>query len=293
MQKTIPAYSFELKSYYLLTKPGILMGNGITAAAGFCLASQGAFDLWLFLAAVLGLSLTIASSCVFNNYIDRKADQKMARTQNRGLATGRVSVFYALAIAFILGILGIAVLALFTNFLAVAAALFGFLTYVLLYSFSKYYSVHGTVVGSFAGAIPPVVGYTAASGSLDWGSAILFSMVVLWQMPHFYAIAIYRMKEYEAASIPVLPLVKGIRSTKVQMFAYTALFVLASLPLYFLGYAGTLYLSTLVILGMYWLSLCWRGFYVQNDQFWARQVFRFSLVLITVISIVIITENMY
>lgn len=285
---TIPAYSFGLKSYYLLTKPGILMGNAITTVAGFCLASRGSFDVWLFLATLIGLTCLIGSSCVMNNYIDRRADQKMERTKHRALANGSISISAAMIFALVMGVVGVAALALFTNPLTVYIALFGFFVYVLLYSFSKYYSMHGTLIGSVAGAVPPVVGYCAVSNHLDLGAWILFAMIVLWQMPHFYAIAIYRQRDYAAASIPVLPIKKGMRATKIQMLLYTIAFVGASSLLYVFHYAGIAYLTIALVLGLGWLWLCIEGFRCKNDQHWARQMFRFSLIVVTALSFALI-----
>lgn len=287
---SIPAYSFGLKSYYLLTKPGILMGNAITTIAGFSLASKGSFDFWLFFATLIGLTCTIGSSCVLNNYIDRKADQKMERTKQRALATGSISITFALVFALSLGVIGISVLAIFTNPLSVGIALFGFFVYVLLYSFSKYYSIHGTLIGSLAGAVPPVVGYCAVSNHLDLGAWILFAMIVLWQMPHFYAIAIYRQKDYAAASIPVLPIKKGMRTTKIQMLVYTVAFVAASTLLFVFDYTGYAYLSIALVLGFGWLWLCVQGFSCKNDLQWARQMFRVSLVVVTALSLAMIFD---
>ena len=158
-----PVLSFATRSYYLLTKPGIIMGNLITTGGGFALASRGDFNPWLFLTTMIGLGFVIASACVFNNAIDREHDRKMDRTKNRPLATGAISLKNAIVFAVILGILGAVTLGYFTNLLTAATAVFGVLVYVLLYSFSKYQSIHGTLVGSISGAVPPVVGYCAVT----------------------------------------------------------------------------------------------------------------------------------
>ncbi len=276
----MPAFTFASKTYCLLTKPGIIFGNAITTAGGFALASKGHFNAWLFLATLVGLCLVIASACVFNNWIDRDADKKMARTKNRALARGLVAPFNALAFALGLGLLGTLVLWGCTNELTVALALFGFFTYVILYSYSKYRSIHGTLIGSVAGAIPPVVGYCAVSNRLDTGACILFAMIVLWQMPHFYAIAIYRLEEYAAASIPVLPLQKTMRTTKLYMLLYIAAFTGVSFLLPALHYVGYTYLIGAALLGVAWWLLCIQGFWCDDDRAWARKMFVGSLVVV-------------
>ena len=198
---TLPSYTWS-KTYCLLTKPRIIMGNIITASAGFALASRGSINFLLLLVTFIGLALVIASACVFNNYIDRNADKKMERTKNRPLATGLISPRRAITFALLLGLLGTFLLAFFVNPLTAALALFGFFVYVILYSFSKYYSIHGTLIGSVAGAMPPVIGYCAAANRFDMGALILFAMITIWQMPHFFSIAIYQLKDYAAASYP-------------------------------------------------------------------------------------------
>ena len=267
--------------YVSLMKPGIVAGNMITAAGGFILASKGSIDFLLFLTVLAGLSLIIAAGCVSNNYIDRFADQKMARTQNRPLAKESISKESALIFALLLGIAGTFLLAAFVNLLTVAIALLGFAVYVFFYSFIKYRSSFSTLIGSLAGAVPPVIGYCAVSSSLDGCAFLLFLIMVLWQMPHFYAIALYRLNDYAAASIPVLPLKKGVPATKVHMILYTAAFCLASRMLAVAGYAGKIYAITAVILGFSWLLLAISGLFAKDDRLWARKMFFFSLLVVT------------
>ncbi len=269
------------RAYLQLVKPGIIMGNGITAAGGFALASLGSLDLSLFLFTLMGLSLIIASGCAFNNYIDRDADKKMARTQNRALAKGDISFRNALVFACVLGIAGTLILTFLVNLTAALLALVGFAVYVFFYSHLKYRTVHGTLIGSIAGAIPPAVGYCAVTNLIDGGALLLFLMIALWQMPHFYAIAIYRLEDYAAAQVPVLPLVKGMRSAKVQMVLYVIAFVIASAMLTLCGYAGTVYLVVTLLLGAAWIILSFQGFKTENDPLWGRKMFLFSLINVT------------
>jgi protoheme IX farnesyltransferase len=275
-EKTLPS----AKSYYLLTKPGIIMGNIMTMAGGFALASSKFFNFWLFLATLIGTALVIASACIFNNYIDRIADGKMERTRSRALVKGDISTQSAILFASFLGLLGALFLALFANLLAMTLALFGFFVYVILYSFSKYRTVHGTLIGSIAGAIPPVVGYCAASHFFDRGAILLFVMIALWQMPHFFAIAIYRLEDYAAAFIPVMPLKRGMHKTKIQMLLYVIAFTAVSCLLTLFGYVSQVYLIVSLLLGSMWIALALAGFKADNDRLWARKMFLFSLVVI-------------
>ncbi len=276
-----------IKTYYLLTKPGIILGNLITTSAGFALASRGDLDWRLFLSMLIGLGFVIASACVFNNYIDREIDKKMSRTKTRALATGIISGRNAILFAIFLGLAGIAVLGLWTNLLATAIAAFGFFIYVVLYSFWKTKKTYATLVGSIAGALPPVIGYCAVSSRVDLGAILLFSILVLWQMPHFFSIAMFRLGDYSAANIPVLPVEKGNRVTKIHMALYIIAFTIATVSMTAFGYTGMAYLLVAAPLGFIWLWLSIKGFKAESDLVWARQMFRLSLVIVTVLSFMI------
>ena len=217
-----------LKAYYQLTKPGIIYGNLITAAAGFFLASAGRINLWLLILTLLGTSLVIASACVFNNYFDREIDAQMSRTKNRGLVKGTISTQNALMFATALGIIGFGVLIVYVNLTTVIVGLIGFFDYVIFYTFSKKLTVWATLIGSVAGATPIVAGYTAVTNRFDLSALILFLILTAWQMPHFYAIATYRMDDYANAKIPVLPVKAGILATKIQILLFIVGFVIAS-----------------------------------------------------------------
>ncbi len=274
-------------NYYLLTKPGIILGNLLTVAAGFLLASKGEIHLMLFWATLLGLAFVMASGCVFNNYIDREADKKMSRTKKRALVTGIISGKNAILFAIILGAIGILILLRCTNLLTTVLAGIGFFVYVVLYSMWKRKTIYGTAIGSIAGAIPPLVGYCAVSNQIDTGAVILFAILVLWQMPHFFAIALYHFEDYSAAQIPVLPIIKGALAAKKRMLLYIVGFLGASLMLTVFHYTGIVYLIAAALCGVLWLWLALKGFKSDNDHLWAKQMFRLSLAIITVLCLVI------
>ncbi|MBD8598178.1 heme o synthase [Pseudomonas sp. W2Oct36] len=276
----------SLKHFIQITKPGIIFGNVLSVAGGFFLASKGHVDIGLFLAAVIGTSLVVASGCVFNNCIDRDIDVKMERTKNRVLVQGLVSVQLALIYATVLGVVGVGLLYTKANALAALFAVIGFVIYVGFYSlYLKRRSVHGTLVGSLSGAMPPVIGYVAVSNTFDLAALTLLVMFSLWQMPHSYAIAIFRFNDYRAASIPVLPVKRGIRVAKRHILIYILAFLLATLMLTFGGYAGLNYLAVAAAMGMYWLYMAWTGYKAKDDTVWARKLFVFSIFTITALSV--------
>lgn len=275
-----------LKKYLFLTKPGILFGNFVTTLGGFFLAAQGSVDFLLLLITLIGTTLVVASGCVINNVIDQDIDQKMQRTKNRAMVTKTISPAIALAYAAVLGVIGFAILWFWVNAYAFLFAVLGFVVYVLFYSlWTKRTTIHQTVIGSISGASPPVIGYTAVSHEFDMAALLIFIGYALWQMPHSWAIAIYRFADYKNAGIPILPVARSILRTKIESLIYVVLFTIAMNALFVYGYANWLYLVILNALCIYWFYIGVLGFKAENDQLWAKRFFLFSVILITVISI--------
>lgn len=244
-------------------------------------------NLVLLAQMLVGLGLIIASGCVINNVIDRRIDKLMMRTHKRAIVQGKVSVRAAIVYGTGLGLLGAAILAVYTTPIALATALFGWVAYVIFYGYAKRKSPWGTEVGSISGAVPPVVGYTAVTGQYDLGAALLFVLMVLWQMPHFYAIAIFRLSDYKAAGLPVLPAVAGIARTKRRILMYVAAYILAVPLLSIFHYTGWVYLVAMVIMSVIWFVLGVKGFKIQDDVKWARTMFGWSLLVLSVWSLTV------
>ncbi len=275
-----------MKQYLQVTKPGIIFGNLISVVGGFLLASKGDIDYPLFIATLLGVSLVVASGCVFNNYIDRDIDSVMERTKNRPLVRGLIDPKISLVYASVLGIAGMVLLLVAAHAVAMLIAVVGFVVYVGVYSlYMKRKSVYGTLVGSLSGAAPPVIGYCAVTGQFDTGALILLLIFSLWQMPHSYAIAIFRFKDYQAANIPVLPVIKGISVAKNHIILYIIAFMFATLMLAISGYAGYKYLIVAAAVSVWWLGMALSGYKTTNDRVWARKLFVFSIVAITSLSV--------
>jgi len=276
-----------LKKYLFLTKPGILFGNFITTLGGFFLAAQGSIDYLLLLLTLIGTTLVVASGCVVNNVIDQDIDQKMQRTMNRALVTKTISPTIAMFYAFVLGVIGFSVLWFYVNAYAFLFAVIGFVVYVGFYSlWTKRTTIHQTVIGSISGASPPVIGYTAVSGQFDVAALLIFVAYALWQMPHSWAIAIYRFDDYKNAGVPILPVARSILRTKIESVIYVVLFTLAVNALYFYGYTNVVFLIISNLLCAYWLYIGILGFKADNDQLWAKRFFLFSVILITIMSLI-------
>ncbi len=269
-----------------MTKPERTLTNVVTALAGFLFASRWNIDWQLFWHFIIGLTLVIASACVLNNYIDRNLDKKMQRTRKRALPSGKIASTNSVIYAITLGVIGFWLLT-YTNPLTVIVVATAFIFYVFIYTLSKRHTVHSTLIGSLPGAASLVAGYTAVTNSFDTTAIILFIIMLTWQMVHFYAIAIYRLKDYEAADMPTMPSVAGLRSTRTQIIIYLVSFVVSAALLTVYSDAGYIYLITMVLLGLMWLGKTVFGFSMVDSAKWGREVFKFSLIVVVVMSILI------
>jgi protoheme IX farnesyltransferase len=280
-----------IKKYILVTKPGIIFGNLITTAGGFFLASKGHVDNTILFSTLIGVSLVVASGCVFNNCIDRNIDRKMIRTKNRVLAKGSMSLKAAIFYATLLSISGTVLLWTSTNRLCVAIVLTGFTIYVAIYSlYLKRNSIYGALVGCLAGAAPPLAGYCAVTERFDMGALILLSIFTLWQMPHCYAIAVYRIKDYATAGIPILPVKQGIPAAKRHITGYILAFSAATMMLTFAGYTGYSFFAVTMVMSLVWLGMAWSGFKISHDRTWAKKMMVFSILTVTVLSFMMATD---
>lgn len=271
------------RDYITVTKIGIVTGNLLTVFAGMWLAAGGDLSGQPVLRALLGTALIIASGTCLNNFIDRDIDQKMLRTQKRANAVARLSPTNVLIMGILFSVLGTGLL-LSVNMLTTLVALFGLFGYVVLYTLWLKRTHHlNTVVGSVAGAVPPMIGWAAMANSLDSGAWILFFIMFVWQIPHFLAIAIRRYDDYKAAGIPMLPVVKGFRQTKWHMLNYVAALIPVSLLLpIFVPQVRLGYVWMALALGIFWLFFSIRGFKALDHIQWAKKQFIFSLIYLTV-----------
>lgn len=286
-----PATARAVKPYIDVAKPGIVFGNLVAAAGGALLAFRGDVDFVTLFAALGGIALVIASACVLNNCIDRDIDALMARTRGRVMVRRLIPMDGALVYAGALGIAGTALLWFFTNPLAVAVTLAGFFIYVAVYTVGmKRRSVHSALVGSLSGAAPPVAGYCAVTGTFDPGAALLLAIFCLWQMPHWFAIAIFRKDDYEAAAIPVLPTLRGMEATRVRIALYIAAYTLSAMMLTLAGYTGAMTLAVVLAFGAWWLTAALERPDPRNERRWAKKVFGLSILNVMALSVMMAVD---
>jgi len=246
------------KDFFALSKPLIVGLLLITTYGGLVIGAQAWPSFSLTMWTLLGGALAAGGSSALNQFIDRELDKNMVRTAKRPLADGRLTSAEGLAFGLGLSLLSYYLLACFVNGLAALLSLAGIIYYVILYSlWLKKATVQNIVIGGGAGAIPPMVGYAAATGNLDWTAWILFAIIFMWTPPHFWALAIVRMKDYENAGVPMLPVVRGELETRKQILIYTIELVIVTLLLPILNLAGTFYLISALVLGGALLYAAW------------------------------------
>ncbi|MCZ8517507.1 heme o synthase [Paenibacillus filicis] len=290
--ETAQAEPVSWKDFVQLAKPGIIFSNLITAFGGFWVASKWNIDWALMIYTLIGTALVMGGGCVLNNYLDRDLDIKMARTQNRPTASGKISAQTVLWYGITLSIAGVALLWFGANSIAAMLGLIGLFLYVWVYTaWFKRTSVWNTFVGSFSGAMPPVIGYCAVHPNPDTGALLLFLIMFLWQPPHFWALAIRRMEDYRNAGYPMLPVVKGTYQTKISMIRYVVLLVPVSMLLSVYGYAGQIYFYASAVMGLYWAYLCIKGFKAEDEELWAKKTFIYSINYLTLLFIIMVINT--
>lgn len=229
----------------------------LTAVVGMFLAVPAPYfpDWLLVLNASIGIGLASASAAVFNHVVDEKIDIQMSRTDQRPLPQGKVSRFQALTWGVLLGILGLGILQLFVNTLTMILTFISLIGYAVIYTlYLKRATPQNIVIGGAAGAAPPVLGWTAITGGQNIEFALLlFLIIFIWTPPHFWALAIHRVKEYKKVNIPMLPVTHGIAYTKRQILLYTILLVVVTVLPYLTGMSGLIYLVSALVLGAIFL----------------------------------------
>lgn len=269
------------RSYIQLIKPGITLSNTIAAAAGFFLASSSVGFLPGTMIGVLGgVAFVIASACIVNNMIDRRRDGKMRRTKGRELVVGHISIFRASLFALFLGIIGFTFLAIGTNVLTLTLGVVAYLWYIVIYGIAKRTTPLSTIIGGVCGALPPVAGYTAVTNQLDGTAWTLFALLMIWQLAHFYAIALFRKSDYEQAGIPVWSVRYGTASTKAQLLFWVAVFAFITPLLTVFGATGLIYAVVMLGLSAYWVYVGVRYYRKLDDERWARKMFGVSLIVL-------------
>lgn len=281
------------RDYFALLKPRVMSLVIFTAFVGMAVA-PGNPNPFLAIISLLAIAVGAGASGALNMWWDADIDAVMARTAGRPIPAGRVPRAEAAAFGAFLSALSVALLALASNYLAAGLLAFTIFFYVVIYSmWLKRATPQNIVIGGAAGALPPVVGWAAASGGAPLEAWVLFTIIFLWTPPHFWALALYKRGDYDRAGIPMMPVVKGEASTTRQIFAYALILAATGLAPFFVGMAGYLFLAVSIVLGAGFIWCSWRVLKSDEGDYGpAKKLFGFSLIYLTVIFATLLIENL-
>jgi len=277
-----------------LTKPAIMSLLLLTALGGMFLAAGGVPPFGILAATLIGGAAASGGASSLNHYFDRDIDERMRRTRHRPLPAHRVSTRVAVIWGIALNVIAFAVLAVFTNLLAALLALGGTVFYIVVYTlWLKRTTAQNIVIGGAAGAIPPLVGWAAITGSLDLAAWLLFAIVFFWTPAHFWALALLIRDDYERAGVPMLPVVRGDEATAWNILAYAASLLPLTLLLFIIGGLGYLYLAAAIILGALFIGYAFRLLRTGavRRRAMARAVYLYSLLYLALLFVAIMVDS--
>lgn len=288
-ENSLPLSNWQ--AYLELCKPKVVALILLTSMVGMLLASSAGVSLWIFIWGTLGIGLTASAGAAFNHVLDRKFDEKMHRTRYRPLPSKSIKPGNALIFASSLALTGLLLLYFLVNPLTALLTFLSFIGYAVIYTvFLKHATPQNIVIGGASGAMPPVLGWVAVTNHLDPNSLLLFLIIFLWTPPHFWALAIHRIKEYEKANIPMLPVTHGIEFTKLSILLYTILLFVVSLLPFVVWMSGIIYLIGAIILNsifLYWaIKLKYRP-----EKLDAMKTFRFSIWYLMLLFVVLLVDH--
>jgi protoheme IX farnesyltransferase len=286
----LPRRRGMFKDLFALTKPVVVALLLVTTYAGMVIGARHLPGLRMTFWTLLAGFLAAGGSGAINQYIDREDDRKMQRTQKRPIPAGRLTPAEGLAFGVACTLVSFYLMVAFVNLLAALLCLAGIIYYVLIYSLLlKKTTIQNIVIGGGAGAIPPLVGWAAATGSLNIPSIFLFAIVFMWTPPHFWALALVRRKDYARAGIPMLPVVRGEHETKRQIFIYTIELVVLTLLLPIFGLGGAVYFTGATVLGCWLLMAAWKVLQTDGNKV-AWRMYRYSSMYLAFLFAVLVVD---
>ena len=279
------------RDYYEMCKPRVVLLMLLCTLVGMFLATSAWVSVSLIVNCLLGVALVAGSAAALNHLIDASVDQKMARTENRPVAQGRVTTVQGLIFVGVTGALGLAILAVAVNPLTAWLNFFSWLGYGLIYTlYLKRATSQNIVIGGLFGAAPPLFGWTAVTNSIDGGGLLLVLIIFAWTPPHFWALAIDRLEEYKKVDIPMLPITHGVAYTKLHIVLYTILLIITSVLPFVIGMSNVFYLVSALALGagfLYWSLM----------MFWDRspdapiETFRYSILYLALLFLALLIDH--
>jgi protoheme IX farnesyltransferase len=285
--------SIAWRDFYELTKPKVVMLIVFTAVVGAVLAVPGWPGSVPLIVGSLGIGLAASSAAVINHVLDSRIDVLMSRTHNRPIAQGRLTDFQALSFAFILCVLSMLMLWFIINPLTAVLTFASLIGYAIIYTvFLKRATPQNIVIGGAAGAAPPVLGWTAVTGEIHSDALLLFLIIFTWTPPHFWALAIAKIDDYERVGIPMLPVTHGEQFTRQHILLYTVLLVLVTILPYLTGMSGLIYLVAAIGLGIAFLYYAIR-MQRDMDKELPMKVFRFSITYLMLLFAALLVDHYF
>jgi protoheme IX farnesyltransferase len=279
------------REYFQLTKPRVVALIVFTAMVGMLLSVPGAVPLAAFAFGSIGIALAAASAAALNHILDRRQDAVMARTHRRPLPAGRLTLRQALVFALALGAGSMLLLAIFVNALTAVLTFGSLIGYSVIYTvWLKHTTPQNIVIGGAAGAVPPVLGWTAVTGTVSSDALLLFLIVFVWTPPHFWALALYREKDYASASIPMMPVVFGREYTQLQILLYTILLCAVTVMPFATHLSGWPYLVGALVLNAGFLWRAW-SLYRRYRDVSAHRLFRYSIQYLAALFALLIVDH--
>lgn len=279
------------RDYMELCKPRVVMLMLLTVLVGMYLAVPGWVPMETVLSSLLGIGCCAGSAAAINHVVDRRIDALMARTQKRPVARGRISEKQAIGFAVLLGAFGLAVLVSWVNGLTAILTFVTLMGYAGIYTgYLKRATPQNIVIGGLAGAAPPLLGWTAATGVFHADALLLVLIIFAWTPPHFWALAIYRLEEYKKAEIPMLPVTHGVQFTKLHVVLYTVLLIVSSILPVVVGMSGMIYGVVAILLGLRFLFWALK-LYQTKEGVVAMRTFRFSIVYLMLLFVGLLFDH--
>lgn len=279
------------RAYYELCKPRVVALMLITTLVGMLLATPVMVQWPILIFGIVGIGLTAAAGAITNQLVDRHIDALMRRTQGRPIPAGKVSPGIAASLAVVFATIGLLLLLIFVNPLTAILTFLSLVGYALIYTvFLKRATPQNIVIGGLAGATPPLLGWTAVTGHMDYGGLLLVLIIFIWTPPHFWALAIYRVDEYAKANIPMLPVTHGIAYTKLNILLYTILLVVISILPVVVAMSGLIYLIGTLILDAIFLYWVIKLKYSENPKV-AMQTFSYSIIYLMLLFVVLLVDH--
>lgn len=279
------------RDYYEMCKPRVVLLMVLTSVVGMFLAVPGMVPLDILVLGNLGIALVASAGAVCNHLIDRKIDLKMKRTQNRPLPQGRVGPRQTIVFALVIGLAGMSILLFWVNPLCAWLTLGSFVGYAFIYTgYLKHATPQNIVIGGLAGAMPPLLGWSAVTGTIEPGALILVFIIFAWTPPHFWALAIHRKDEYAKSGVPMLPVTHGEYVTKLHIIFYTGFLVVVSSMPYFVEMSGGFYLAASMVLGAGFLFFSWL-LLIKPGPRTAMDTFRYSIVYLALLFVALLIDH--